>query len=683
MAGLNKVLYAIDNDTAPQEFERLCVDMLFREGYRHIVPGGRTNDLGRDAELRFWSGASANFNSIIFQFSLEERWERKLQSDAAKVAAQSSGVVSMVFVTSRHVTVAKRDQLKKEFRESKGWHLEILDREWLRSRLEQRDQDLAKKYFGLDLPASLNNFGLLVELSDFNCKAVEQLFEHTSPESIRASLIESTRREPASSDNWKQLADLEYYLRNYDSALNAVNRSLQLEKSDPVAQLNLRLFKGAILAEYGVAKNSRPLLIEARDILSWAVERVKRPIDHYNYANVLSALGEFAESEKQYKICLDREPCSAQGWTNFANLLLQLGRAEEAMHCFEKALIVQPNLIEAHLSKARAYLVHLNDPKQSVACFETAMSLMHGPDRAGRYIRYWYAQSLAAAGRPADALLEVDRELIEKPGDKYLLKLKTDVLARLWRQDAQYELIALEFLRFRTRAFRNDYFGLCDLIHLCAKRELEDEAWDAMQANVSYGGFNIKTVASTTGISLMDFATGFANIRLYAQFRKTHALEHRFIEHSEQGLSENLAAVSCLDQALVAPFGILAQRVRVFAKGDKSVDLKSAFAEATKIESRLIAYFGPNWLARKQPPERKEQIDKLSVGMLLGFEILVAEMSRQFGYLGGRFGLSKEQIEASEKCEWREVQTDFAVHLMERVMTEWKMMKVPSQQLHS
>ena len=216
----------------------------------------------------------------------------------------------------------------------RGWQLSIFDREWLRLRLEQRDQDLVKKYFGLDLPTSVAHVTTLVQLTDFSRDEVETLFRHTSPESIRASLMESTTKEPASADNWAQLARLEYYLHHYAEALNAVNQCLQLERKDEVAQLNLRLFKGAILAEWGVAKNSRPLLIEARDILSWAAERVKRPLDHYNFANVLAALSESAESEKHYHVCLDREPRFAQAWVNLANLLLQLGRTSEASDCF-------------------------------------------------------------------------------------------------------------------------------------------------------------------------------------------------------------------------------------------------------------------------------------------------------------------------------------------------------------
>ena len=148
------------------------------------------------------------------------------------------------------------------------------------------------------------------------------------------------------------------------------------------------------------------------------------------------------------------------------------------------------------------------------------------------------------------------------------------------------------------------------------------------------------------------------------------------VSHSQDtGFSQNLAAFACLDQALVAPFGILAEQVRSFSEGDKSVDLRVAFATATKTVSRLFVYFGPHWLAQEAPSEQKEQIDRLSHGMILGFDILVTEMSRQFGFLSGCFGLTKEDIVAAEKCDWRTVQTNFAVDLAERVMTEWKMVK--------
>jgi len=51
MAEPNQVLWTLDNEIQPRDFERLCVDLLGREGYRHIEPNGGTKDNGKDAEI--------------------------------------------------------------------------------------------------------------------------------------------------------------------------------------------------------------------------------------------------------------------------------------------------------------------------------------------------------------------------------------------------------------------------------------------------------------------------------------------------------------------------------------------------------------------------------------------------------------------------------------------------------
>jgi len=68
MAEFNQILWALDNEIQPGSFERLCVDLLAREGYHHIIPIGGTKDHGRDAELRLWKGSSDTQSVVVFQF---------------------------------------------------------------------------------------------------------------------------------------------------------------------------------------------------------------------------------------------------------------------------------------------------------------------------------------------------------------------------------------------------------------------------------------------------------------------------------------------------------------------------------------------------------------------------------------------------------------------------------------
>src|SRR5205814_8517783 len=96
MAEFNQVLWALDNEIQPRSFERLCVDLLGREGYYHIVPIGGCKDHGRDAEFRCWRGTSERGSVVAFQFSLQDKWERKLHQDVKKIAKHCPDAVEMV-----------------------------------------------------------------------------------------------------------------------------------------------------------------------------------------------------------------------------------------------------------------------------------------------------------------------------------------------------------------------------------------------------------------------------------------------------------------------------------------------------------------------------------------------------------------------------------------------------------
>ena len=46
---LGKALWVVDNELGSKEFERLSTDLLYRQGFRDIVPV-EPQDRGRDAE---------------------------------------------------------------------------------------------------------------------------------------------------------------------------------------------------------------------------------------------------------------------------------------------------------------------------------------------------------------------------------------------------------------------------------------------------------------------------------------------------------------------------------------------------------------------------------------------------------------------------------------------------------
>jgi len=673
MAEHNQILWSLDNEIQPRDFERLCVDLLGREGYHHIEPGGGIKDKGRDAEIRFWNGASDQRSVVAFQFSLEKEWERKrkLFNDAKKIADSCPKVVEMIFVTSQKVTGAKKDKLREEFKSKFGWELTIYDREWLRHRLSEFHQDLAKKYLGLDMPPTVCHAITQLELSGFDEDSIKDIFKSISPELARASLLESTRREPFMVTNWHKLAQTDYVFRNYDGALEAINKALELGSQDKVLMLNMGLFKGAILAEKGIRDHARPLLIQAKEIFSDAVKRIKRAVDHYNLANTLVALGEISEAGKHYERCVALEPENAKFWTNSGNFFIKRRRPDWGIDCFDKALKINPNLVEAHLSKATALMIFIqNGSADAIQCFEAGYKIAPDLDKKWKYVRYWYSRALMAAGRGEEALRQIELEIALRPGDSYLLNQKASVLRKLWRQNPVYQNPALEFFRFRAHALPNDYAGLAELIEIYKQLGTPDEAWSFIEANLDCKAFPLRQIATQAEISLGDFQSGFQNARLYKMFRQKFSVEDHCITLQSYGLSPSSVMLPVLNHVLIAPFGAVASAFRAAHENKTTPDFQAVFQSNLKTMTRLFPIFGVHWLARTKPQEVDEQIQLLSTGIIYLADVVVAETARQIGFIAGRFGLSNP-LEGQNQ-NWKEVRTKTGILLLEKVLTDWQ-----------
>src|SRR5689334_15526785 len=108
---LSQVLWALDNEIDPQHFERLCTDLMGREGYRNIIPVGGMHDRGRDAEIFIYTGIGKEGEVTFFQYSLEKTWETKLKRELKKVKENGHSISRYIFVTTQAVTGNKRDQL--------------------------------------------------------------------------------------------------------------------------------------------------------------------------------------------------------------------------------------------------------------------------------------------------------------------------------------------------------------------------------------------------------------------------------------------------------------------------------------------------------------------------------------------------------------------------------------------
>jgi tetratricopeptide (TPR) repeat protein len=71
-------------------------------------------------------------------------------------------------------------------------------------------------------------------------------------------------------------------------------------------------------------------------------------------ALLFDALKQPAEGAKCLAQAMQIDPGNKLGWANLASMNGQLGRHREALECAERALALDPQMVEAHLHRARA-----------------------------------------------------------------------------------------------------------------------------------------------------------------------------------------------------------------------------------------------------------------------------------------------------------------------------------------
>src|SRR2546421_9958524 len=125
---VSQVLWMIDNELDWRRFERLCVDLLYRNGYRDIVHV-EPQDGGRDAEEFPRQGRDREGRAAFFQFSLEQDWKAKLNGDAQKLSGRRSEFSTLVFRTRRAAPGIDVNSLHTKFRERYGCTLIAYSRE--------------------------------------------------------------------------------------------------------------------------------------------------------------------------------------------------------------------------------------------------------------------------------------------------------------------------------------------------------------------------------------------------------------------------------------------------------------------------------------------------------------------------------------------------------------------------
>ncbi len=159
--------------TDSKEFERLCCALLVAD-HKRIIPLGGSRDSGLDAiePPPFPHLYQDEECGTVFQYSLQKRWQEKLNSELKKVFENGFKPSSYIFVTTQEISSEAKTKYREQAKTDYKVDLTIYDISWLQARLESPEYLLVRRtYFSLDestLPAFLN-------LSDYAVRRIDRL----------------------------------------------------------------------------------------------------------------------------------------------------------------------------------------------------------------------------------------------------------------------------------------------------------------------------------------------------------------------------------------------------------------------------------------------------------------------------------------------------------------------------
>ena len=171
---IDLTLYALDTITDNWQFEKLCNDLLFREGFKNLKPHGGMHDRGIDALIHVHESNSR----IICQYSTQKTFAPKIKGTLQKLQENGEQCDELHYVTNREVPYSTARDLISFASTQYGTKLEIYDREWMRVRLDNDSSDLRKKYLGLagEVEYSVDYKGYWIERDNGKQEYIIEIF---------------------------------------------------------------------------------------------------------------------------------------------------------------------------------------------------------------------------------------------------------------------------------------------------------------------------------------------------------------------------------------------------------------------------------------------------------------------------------------------------------------------------
>lgn len=638
----NKILWTIDNECDGKTFERLCTDLMYREGYKDIIPIGGNYDNGRDAEIRRLLGKNEYSEITFFQFSLEKDWLNKFNREIEKTFSKHNNITHYVFISSSKITGNKRDELREKYYKDYKTNLIFYDREWLRTRLETASLDLVKKYFKLtfeDFDVFNHDVNIVIPKEQRESIAWQN-YNKRNYEFAIVEFKDMLLTYPNDPNILVALSWSLYLTFRYDEAIFYINKAIEV-----VGKVyNTLAIKACIIAEYGIKKNSKEYLLTAKEIFIKLSSELKRSIDYFNLANTLSALGEFNEAQKNYKLSIKKNPKSAETWKNLGSVYDHLGNHIEELNCYNKALLINPDLPQALLSKGILLLKHHNKPKDSLKLIEKAIELDEKVYYKWPMVYYWYAEAFKRLNKVKEALHKINEGISSYPDNVYMMNLKANLLATVWPEDNNYINEAITFYKHLLVLFINDKESTIELLKLYDHQKNEINYWGLIKQYFQFEVLETREYFNNISIK-KELEQIIYTYDKYLDYRKTMSLD----KHIEAIKEHSFLVTEELNELLNFCFSILFNTVFLFLSQkyiqQKKIKNYLRLFQELKLKMMLIIEALVIYSSKKFKLDTDEdKIECFSFNIAHWPLYLPLEMSNQLGFLFGRLNIKEKEF---------------------------------------
>lgn len=305
-----------------------------------------------------------------------------------------------------------------------------------------------------------------------------------------------------------------FQIYQYPEALTLINQLIAHRDDD-----NIRQSKACILAEYGISTMDKGKILQARELFKKSLNDQASNFVHYNYANALSALGEYGEAVAQYRASLQKDSNFAQCWKNLGTAQGETGDHQSEIKSYEIALSINPELIEALFSMGIALAKDFQKHKEALTYFERAFPLFKTTRL--NYINglYWVAECYKQSGDVDAAFYWLNYGLNFQGNNLFLLNFKTSLLAETWPSHQEYRKEAEDFFYYRIELSHH----ALSIYHLI---ELKDwtlaEAFPILKAHHPIFHPVSLDILSAFGFDLEMAKVTLLNFDLLASYKQEH-----------------------------------------------------------------------------------------------------------------------------------------------------------------